>query len=276
MMKRKPALSTLKFACCGLFASAALSFLWGLPIQSPSQQAPDDPRLAAILKKAADYCGRLDKAALDFVCLEDVAEMTRRYTPRTDVYLYDYQFVRKGAETREKRDLISFNGKKTSVGDSPLYTVMFQYKNVLFGPVGLLSHAWQAYHDYRLIGEDVFNNEKAVVVQVTPNAFLVTPHCYGQVWIREEDGSVLKIIWDQESLGNFQSAEEWARVHDAKPLITAFSEYGYEKNGLRFPSRSYTENSLVNKENQKYIGGAMLISYKNYKFFTVETEIKYD
>lgn len=239
-------------------------------------QEQDSSRLAAILKKSAEYCRRLDNAALDFVCLEDVAEMTRRYTPRTDVYLYDYQFIRKGGETKEKRNLISYNGKKTSVGDSPLYTVMFQYKNVLFGPIGLLSYNWQAYHDYRLVGEDTFNNEKVVVVEATPNQFLVSPHCYGKVWIKEEDGSVLKIIWDQRSLGNFQSAEEWAKIHDAAPQITAFSEYGFEKSGLRFPSRSYTENALIDKDKRKTISGAILISYKDYKFFTVETEIKYD
>jgi hypothetical protein len=263
------------FARIGLVICASLPFLSDPPARSASRQQSDDPRLAAVLKKAGEYCLRLDNAALDFVCLEEVSEMTRRYTPRTDVYLYDYQFIRKGPETKEKRNLVSYNGKKASVRDSPLYTVMFQYKNVLFGPVGLLSHAWQAYHDYTLIGEDVFNTEKVVVVGVKPNAFMVTPHCYGQVWLKEEDGSVLKIIWDQESLGNYQSAEEWARIHDARPLITAFSEYAFEKNGLRFPSRSYTENSLLDKEDRKYISGAMLISYRDYKFFTVETEIRY-
>jgi len=236
----------------------------------------EQSRLAAILKKSGDYCQRLDRAALDFVCLEEVTEMTRHYTPQTDVYLYDYQFVRKDQEIKENRNLIAFNGKKANIRDSSLNTFMFQYKNVLFGPVGLLSQAWQAYHDFRLVGEDTLNNERAVVVEATPNSFLLTPHCYGKIWIKEDDGSVLKIVWDQRSLGNFQSAEEWAKIHDAKPQITSFSEYGFEKNGLRFPSRSYTENAYIEKDKRKSVNAEISILYKNYKFFTVETEIKYE
>jgi hypothetical protein len=244
--------------------------------QPGTQEQADSSRLAAILKKTGEYCQRLDRAALDFICLEDVTEMTRSLTPHTDHYIYDYQFIRKNEETREKRNLVEVNGKKAAVKDSPLNTVAFQYKNVLFGPVGLLSHDWQAYYDYRLAGEEIFNNKKAVVIEATPNAFLTTPHPYGKIWINEEGGSVLKIVWDQKSLGNFQSAREWAEIHDAEPQITAFSEYGIEKNGLRFPSRSYTENAFIDKDKRVTINSSMLIIYRDYKFFTVETEVKYD
>ena len=239
------------------------------------QEQAGQSRLAAILIRSGEYCQRLSNAALDFICLEEVTEMTRHYTPQTDVYLYDYQFVRKDQETREKRNLIAFNGKKANIPDSPLSSFMFQYKNVLFGPVGLLSKAWQSYHDFRIVGEDTINQEKAVVVEATPKHSFISPHCYGRIWIKEEDGSVLKVVWDQRSLGNFQRAEEWAKIHEAKPQITAYSEYGFEKNGLRFPSRSYTENAFIEKNKRKFVSGEISILYKEYKFFTVETEIKY-
>jgi len=259
-----------------IFIALAIYSIGGHPGGASCQEQAETSRLAAILKKSGQYCHKLDKAALDFVCLEEVREMTRHYTPQTDVYLYDYQFIRKDREINEKRNLIAFNGKKADVPNSPLHTYMFQYRNVLFGPVGLLSPAWQVYHDYKIIGEETFTNEKVVVVEATPNAFLITPHCYGKIWIKEKDGSVLKIIWDQKSLGNFQSAEEWAKVHDAEPLITAYSEYGFEKNGLRFPSRSYTENAYLEKDKRKFVNAEISILYKEYKFFTVETEVKYD
>jgi hypothetical protein len=259
-----------------VFVSLAINPIGNHPGGAPAWEQEDSSRLAVILKKSAEYCQRLDKAALDFVCLEEVTEMTRFYTPHTDVYLYDYQFIRKNRETNEKRNLISVNGEKANIRDSSLDTVMFQYKNVLFGPVGLLSQAWQAYHDFRLVGEDTLNDEKVVVVEATPNAFLITPHCYGKIWIKEEDGGVLKIIWDQRSLGNFRAIEEWAKLHDAEPQITAYSEYGFEKNGLRFPSRSYTENAFIEKSSRKLVNAEISIYYKNYKFFTVETEVKYE
>ena len=243
--------------------------------QSRQSEPADSPRLSAVLKKAAEYCRKLDRAALDFICLEEVTEMTRSFTPHTDVTLYDYQFIRKNRETQEKRNLVAVDGKKTEVHDSPLYTAAFQYKNVMFGPVGLLSSTWQAYHDFKLADEELFSKDRVVVVEATPNSFLVTPHCYGKIWIKEDDGSVLKIVWDQRSLGNFRSAEDWAKAHDAELQITAYTEFGFEKNGLRFPSRNYSEYAYLDKNKRKFVNAEISIVYKNYKFFTVETEVKY-
>jgi hypothetical protein len=248
-------------------ASSALS--------EPQNQA-EPSRLARVLKKTEDYCQRLDQAALDFICLEEVTEMTRHYTPRTDIYLYDYQFIRKGEEVKEQRNLIAVNGEKTDIRDSSLNTLVFQYKNVLFGPVGLLGKVWQVYYEFALIEEDTINGERAVVIEAKPRPSLPQPHCYGRFWIKEDDGSVLKIVWDQRSLGNFQGVEEWAKAHESEPQVTAYSEYGLEKNGLRFPSRSYTEIAYINKDKRKFVNAEISILYKDYKFFTVETEIKFD
>ena len=271
------------FVLFWLVLTSLATFSLGIPPAGPispiplnTQSQADSERLAAILKKAEKYCQRLDRAALDFVCLEEVTEMTRHFTPKTDVYLYDYQFIRKNNETKEQRILIAVNGEETNIQDSSLKTFMFQYKNVLFGPVGLLSQTWQAYHDYKFIGEEVVNKEKVVVIEATPGVNLVQPHCYGKLWVKEEDGSVLKIVWDQRSLGIFQSIEEWAKNHDVEPEITAYCEYGFEKNGIRFPSRSYTENAYIDKNKRKFVNAEISIRYKDYKFFTVETEIKYD
>jgi hypothetical protein len=67
-----------------------------------------------------------------------------------------------------------------------------------------------------------------------------------------------------------------ARPHDAALQITAYSEYGFEKNGLRFPSRSYTEYAYIEKNKRKFVSAEISIFYTNYKFFTVETEVKYE
>jgi hypothetical protein len=257
----------------GIFVLLFLnSFLPGRASQEIA--AADSARLASVLKKSAEYCRRLDRAALDFICLEEVTETTRSLTPHTDLYLYDYQLVRKDRETKERRNLVAVNGKKADVRDSPLHTVAFQYKNVLFGPVGLLSSAWQAYHDFRLAGEETIADGRMVIVEAAPNSFLLTPHPYGKVWIKE-DGSVLKIVWDQRSLGNFQSIEAWAQAHEVELAITALTEFGIEKNGLRFPSRSFSQYAYVDKSNRKFINAEISILYKDYKFFTVETEVTY-
>jgi hypothetical protein len=258
---------------------ARLSFLvLGLclfPALSVSQPSSDQARLSAILRKSADYCLKLDRAALDFVCMEEVTETSYNLTPDTHVYLYDYQFIRKAGGARERRDLVAVNGKKKDSKDVPLRAGHFQYENVLFGPIGLLSRYWQTFLAYRIVGDDLLYGLKAVIVEAVPGAGLVEPHPYGQIWISEKDGSVLKIVWDQRSLGNFKMAEEWAKEHDAEPMFTAYSEYGFEKNGLRFPSRSFTEQAYMRKDRGKSPSAEISVTYKDYKFFTVETETIY-
>jgi len=253
-----------------LIATIILSSDPAIP-QNPTDQA----KMATILRKSAAYCQRLDKAALDFVCLEEVTETSFNLSPSTDVYLYDYQLIRKAGGTKERRNVVSVNGKKADFRDVPLHTVKFQYENVLFGPVGLLSEYWQSRLDYRIVGEEAFNGLKAVIVEATPGPDLIEPHPYGNIWIRKDDGSDFKIVWDQRSLGNFKMIDEWAKDHDAEPLITSFSEYGFEKNGLRFPSRSYTEQAYLRKDRGKSASAEISVLYKDYKFFTVETETIY-
>lgn len=248
----------------------------GLSLVLPASQGQSgSERLTTILERAAFYCRKLDRAALDFVCLEEVTEMTNRYTERNEVFLYDCQFVRKGEEIKEKRTLIAINGRKTRNPRPPIPPASFRYKNVLFGPIGLLSETWQAYHDFRIVGEETLFGVKTIVIEAMPNAEPRDPHPYGNIWIREKDGCVLKIVWDQRSLGNFAEIEEWARENEAEPQVSAYSEFRYEKNGLRSPSLNYTEQAYVRKDGTKFANARMSIAYKDYKFFIVETQVNY-
>ncbi|MCK7490930.1 MAG: hypothetical protein MZW92_03390 [Comamonadaceae bacterium] len=99
------------------------------------------------------------------------------------------------------------------------------------------------------------------------------PHPYGKIWIREADGSILKIVWDQTSLGNFGEIASWAAENESRPLITAYSGYRFGKNGLRFPSRNYTQQAYIRKDRSKFVNAEISVVYKDYKFFTVETEV---
>ena len=258
---------------------AAFLAIAALVLSAPSplgpQEKADDARLVRILEKAGYYCRRLDKAALDFICLEEVSEMANRYLRNFDVFLYDYQFVRKKDEIKEQRNLIAIDGKKTSRPTPAIQPTAFRYKNVLFGPIGLLSEFWQGYHEYRIAGEEKLLGEETVIIEATPNAKAHEPHPYGRIWLKESDGSVLKIVWDQRSLGNFGEIAAWAAENEAEPLITAYSEYRFEKNGLRFPSRNFTQQAYLRKDRSKFVNAEISVAYKDYKFFTVETEVKY-
>ena len=50
-----------------------------------------------------------------------------------------------------------------------------------------------------------------MIIEAVPKPGLERLHCYGRIWIREDDGSTAKIAWDQASVGNFQIVKARAR-----------------------------------------------------------------
>jgi hypothetical protein len=298
------------FVACG-FGLAVLLF-YAQPLislrpemahsSSLSQGPAEEVRLPAILNKAVRYCRRLESAALDFVCLEEISEKIDYSRDREDeiaimprtlgekgirtqikipkrkqenIYLYDFQFTRKGELKKENRNLLEKNGKMAKEKDAPLETSVFQVRNVLFGPLGLLSENSQGYHDYQFVGEEEVQGEKIAVIDATPKGTFTGIHGYGRIWVKEGDGSVLKIEWKPESIPNFEGLEARAKRYRSELSVTLITEYGFEKNGIRFPSRDDSEEAYLKPEGQKFVRSRTSVIYRDYKFFTVETDVKY-
>ncbi len=253
---------------------------------------------SAILNRALRYCRRLENVALDFVCLEEISEridLSRDkedevYVPmgagiRTQIkiakrkqdntYLYDFQFTRKGELKKENRNLLEKNGKPVKQKDAQLETSVVQVRNVLFGPLGLLSENGQGYHDYQWVAEEDIQGEKAAVIDVTPKKTLTGTHGYGRVWVRENDGAVLKIEWKPESISGYEELVDRAKKYGSELSIALVTEYGFEKNGIRFPNRDYSEEAYIKPDGRKFVRSRTSVIYRDYKFFTVETDIKY-
>ena len=153
---------------------------------------------------------------------------------------------------------------------------MFYYKNITFGPYGLLSESQQQHYDYKIVNEDKFNNEEALVIEAIPKSEEVSHDLYGKAWVRKADFSILKIEWEQKSIENFEVSESIAKFFNAEPLISVVAIYGFEKNGIRFPSEFSITEAYINKVSlNKSARSRTSISYDDYKFFTVETEVKY-
>ncbi|MFC2158208.1 hypothetical protein ACFLT9_10260 [Acidobacteriota bacterium] len=114
-------------------------------IASTQNSNHSDVDLPALLDSAADYCRKLQGAALDFVCLEKIVEifdpkldvkppivyplerlvtmtdldrlkaLSIRYPPKKDTYIYDYQCIRKKGRLTERRTLLKkTDANKTS------------------------------------------------------------------------------------------------------------------------------------------------------------------
>jgi hypothetical protein len=184
--------------------------------------------------------------------------------------------IAKEGQDQEKRTLLEKNGKKKNEKNASLETQYFRYGKIVFGPLGLLNGYWQQYHDYEIVNEEMMGDDKTIVVAAVPKPSLGEGHPYGKIWVREGDFAILKIEWDQKSLKTLEELKKQASMFGANQTITIISEFGYEKNGVRFPSRFLFEEAYVNKEGKKIVRSMIHTDYRDYKFFTVDVDVDFN
>ncbi len=270
--------------------------LLGEPLSKESSKK--QPELKEILKKCAEYCERVENSALFFVCQEKIKEILYRsagamvlrtkdgtgasmpaqprgvVVEKMNVFVYDYQLMKKGEEIKESRTLVEENGQKRDEKNAPLKTRRFYSLKSVFGPVGLVGTNYQPLYEYSFIKEDKFAGRKAYVIEATPKMKTEEVPNYGKLWVDQEDSSILKIEMAQESLAGFDDFEKESKKRGLVPKFTTTHYYGVEKNGIRFPSKTTFEEDYRGLTG-RFKRSKTEIEYSNYKFFTVEVEVKY-
>jgi hypothetical protein len=175
------------------------------------------------------------------------------------------------------------NGRKFYEENALLETLAFRHQHVLLRTVDLFGEFGNTLNDYRLIGDEILYGEEAIVIEAVPknayeHRFLIgtdPSYLLGKIWVNKKDSSILRIIWNPIVIRNFQNIEEIAKRYKTEPRITIISEYQFEKNGIRFPSRLSVEEAYISNAGLKFVRSKTEIVYKDYKFFIVQTEIKY-
>jgi hypothetical protein len=272
-----------------VLALAIISVLFNPAIYSlPSrdgQTASPSVSLESILAKAADYCRRLEASVLDFVCREevsatvDLSHETGSYDPRATAaaysFVYDYQCVRTNRVLKETRTLLKMNGRDCLEPDSPLKTPNIAYRNALLSPNNLFAEKSQLDYDFRITGREKFDKREVVAIEASPRADAGQPRCLsGKAWIDPETGNILMIEWTQlpgERADIFVGREEMIKGALRLTLRTEFRE---EKNRMRFPSRLSIEEAYINKRGRTFVHSTTNVIYKNFKFFTVEVDVR--
>jgi hypothetical protein len=251
-----------------------------------------DLDLPSFLARAAEYCDKLNRSVLNFVCRERIEEWFRPSAQpaitwrgirtfyvgerETHQYVYDYQLIRdREGLIKESRTLLKEDKRDIRIPDSPLKTRTFSHTRVVMGPVGILSRESQADHEYSVVREEKVRGEEALVVEAVPRPGVHLQHLFGTIWLRKKDAGILKIEWNPASIGNYKLVEETAMRFDMTSDLLIISEYAFEKNGIRFPSR-YTlkEAYRRGKSGRRYQISEIDVVYDQYKFFTVETEVE--
>lgn len=266
------------------------------------QTKAKDQDISAIVESARKYIDRLDKAALSFVCSEKVIEEsnTRRRPSGTTVvggadYLgrpqglsirgaqaesfnvmtsfYNYMYARKGGTITEKRDLLKKSGDEIEQKDAPITTRHFKFNDIFFGPSMLLSEAAAAEHEYTFVENDKIKREPVVLIDCAAKPGWAGKTLTGKAWIRVKDGAVMRIEWNPSSFSGYKEVEAIAEDLGMNPAIESVTEFGIEKNGLRFPTRDRTEETYK-KGSMTFTRSMVTVTYDDYKFFTVETGIE--
>jgi hypothetical protein len=282
--KRGPYLTIIVIAAT-LLPSMVLSPGVGRSLGAQNAVSGSGPAtgLDSLLARAAEYCDKLDRSVLDFVCRERIEEWVRHDIRRMGLalvgprdkhhYLYDYQLIRdREGLFEENRTLLEEDGKEVRIPGSPLKTSSFSHAKVVMGPLGLLRREIQAEHEYKIVKEEKVRGEEALVIEAIPKPGARLQELFGTIWLRKKDAGILKIEWNPASIGHYQIVEETARRLDMTPDLLIISEYAFEKNGVRFPSR-YTVKEIYRTSVRRLQLSEVDVIYDEYKFFTVETAV---
>jgi hypothetical protein len=204
---------------------------------------------------------------------------------RKNIYVYDYQLIKKSDKIEESRTLLEENGKKKNEKNAQLKTRKFySYRSVL-GPIGLLGKSQQGKFNYKISEEKKHKGRDALVIEATPKKVSEQSSNYGRIWIDKKNSRILRIDVAQESLMGYKDP----KVKGINHIITISHFYDVEKNGLLFPSKTvfeenYTPDKVqvglwsnytntVQKKNLQW--SKLEIDYTDYKFFTVDVDVKY-
>jgi len=275
-----------------------------LPPRHSSQNTAASPPLSldALLAKAAAYCRRLEGSAFDLACREEISETvdpsldaaaelppsnpyrTTYSGPTITIskvkkikhrFVYDYQCVRTARVLREMRTQLEENGKRKVVSNAGLRTPVVDFAGALLSPIGLFGERSQPGYDFSVASEAKAGDTGVLVIDAKPKPEApLTRYLYGKAWIDPATGVLLKIEWGERPAGRFEIFETRGRLYNREPRLVFSSEFGAEKNGIRFPSRLSFEESFLNDAGKVFVRSRSVAVYKDFKLLSVEVELR--
>jgi len=249
--------------------------------------------LKTILEETGKYCERIKNIALFFVCKEKIVNTYYKYKETRywnlffsipgyrekhktkNTFTYDYQLIKKGDELQEKRILIEEDGIKKhdeNIGVPPL---KYFSRYIVYGSVGFLSRYWQQHFQYDLLRKENLGGKDCFVIEAVPTELREENYNQGEIWVNSEDYSILKIRWSPVSIKNYEEIRSPSITDQFKKNVIWIVTYGVEKNKVRFPDKQVIKEMLINPKGKKVLWDETIIDYIDYRFFVVETEVKF-
>ncbi len=280
--------------------------------EASKRQESYSQELVTILHKCADYCQKLDKAALDFICQERIHDIyygpdpkRSGYTslfgkrtlsitgriavgpPRTfkpfwgvwkierNQYLSDYLLVKKGQEIKERRVLLKENSRQVPAQKEYLKNPRFSGLKPFLAPSRVLGKERQELFSFSIIKD----RENLYEIEAVPVSRYAGGIEYSRIWVDRQNFQVLKMEVKGIPLEGYNEVLEETTEHNVKPeFITTYS-YKMEKEGLLFPSHVKVLVRYPSHPDETTFYKTKIktnINYDDYQFFAVKTESNFD
>jgi len=278
--------------------------------ESESMMEPPEEELSAVpneelqmvLDKCAEYCLKLSESALYYVCHEKIREKFKRIEgpdgtgiipPRDsthgleigaayfsilmlggtnkNVYVYDYQLIKKEGNIEEKRILMEKDGKDVKLEDVPLGTKPSYALKPVLAPVQILGTDHRSKFSFRLAGDEKIKGKLAYVIEACLRPGQTGYIRRGRIWVDKSDFRIVKVEVETDFVEGFEQIFAECEQYYLKPHFKSTYYYEIDKNSLLFPSRSEirVEYSGFYKK-KRDLKSEVEVTYENYKFFTVK------
>jgi TonB family protein len=249
-------------------------------ISEADRVAVDDPShaiLQDLLEDCAEYCQKLENAALYFVCEERINEIHgyfntgrkgwilsstaesegRRIEDGGRVYMAtlskyrvlepdkteknryvcDYQLIRGVGKVQERRIIIKKNGRETGDQKSYLEDSHYSVLMPIFAAIQLLSRDRQPQFQYKILSDETTNGIGAYVIEAVPKLENAGSVERAKIWVAKGSLQILKIETEGIPLSGYDDIFREAAAFLVRPTATITHTYAIEKNGIMFPSR---------------------------------------
>jgi len=265
--------------------------------------------LKKILGNTATYCEKLKTAVFHFVCDEKVEETIEQWlsygiknwevrdflkkrrtrinrdlskkSRKYDEYISQYQVIQKDNQIKEYRLLLRDNGKKVLKKDAKLNTVIYS-RNVSLSPLILFAIENQDKFIYKILKKKKIMDRNAFVVEIKLKKKAAKKSIFATAWVDTIDFSVLKFKAFPDS---FRGYDYLVRIADKSMENVKISDthyFGYQRNGIRFPTKvqivlSYNQKLADEDDNHfrevwKWTKIRTTFAHKNHRFFNVTVD----
>lgn len=275
------------------------------PIVEELSALPNE-ELQMVLDKCTEYCLKLSESALYYICHEEIKEKFKKIKKKEgaallvfgspslnsdeymkaeddkllilgstekNVYVYDYQLIKKEGNIEEKRVLMEKDGKDVKLEDVPQGTKPSYTLKPVLVPVQIFGIEHRSRFSFKLVGDKKINGKLAYVIEASLRPGQTGYIRRGRIWADKSDFRIVKVEVETDFVEGFEQILAECNQYYLKPHFKSTYYYEIDKNGLLFPTRSKirVEYSGFLRAKRR-LKSEVKVTYRNYQFFTVEVD----